>query len=249
MLILPPIVRRPTGRRIVSLYQLSPLSIEGGGNVESITFARWDGEAEAIKTPVGVGCRDAPSACLSSFDDATGTILHGQGRIINETGSATGRHRFEDHLASTATYCSATYLEHKALRRSDPEASDPFGRLAFRSLNGDGECTPQDRTALDSECDMHHSSGSKQVIVFRSAYELTALGAGLDRRRSAWFRPLWHEVPRAHHACKPNARPLRGPDVPMTESRRNGHNKQSQVIENGSISMAHSLHLHALQHG
>ena len=81
-----------TGRRIVFRYQLSPLSIEGDGRVESITFARWDGETETIKTPLvlrAIGYRGRASAGLP-FDDASGTIPHEQGRVIDETDPVKG---------------------------------------------------------------------------------------------------------------------------------------------------------------
>jgi ferredoxin--NADP+ reductase len=72
------------GRRIVLRYQLSPLSIEGEEKVESITFARWDGETETIKTPLvlrAVGYRGRASQGVA-FNDATGTIPHDAGRVI-----------------------------------------------------------------------------------------------------------------------------------------------------------------------
>ncbi|MCZ4278479.1 FAD-dependent oxidoreductase [Rhodococcoides yunnanense] len=81
-----------SGRRIVFRYQLSPLSIDGDGRVQSITFARWDGETETIATPLilrAIGYRGRASAGLP-FDDTTGTIPHEQGRIIDGTEPARG---------------------------------------------------------------------------------------------------------------------------------------------------------------
>lgn len=79
-------------RRIVFRYQLSPLSIEGDGKVEAITFARWDGETETIKTPLvlrAIGYRGRASAGLP-FDDANGTIPHEKGRVTDGSTRAQG---------------------------------------------------------------------------------------------------------------------------------------------------------------
>lgn len=86
--------RKPSdsGRRIVFRYQLSPLSIEGDGRVESVTFARWDGETETIRTPLvlrAIGYRGRASAGLP-FDDATGTVPHDKGRVTVDSVPAPG---------------------------------------------------------------------------------------------------------------------------------------------------------------
>jgi ferredoxin--NADP+ reductase len=79
-------------RRIVLRYQMTPLSIEGDGKVESITFARWDGETETIKTSLvlrAIGYRGRASAGMP-FDDAAGTIPHERGRVIDDGRPAPG---------------------------------------------------------------------------------------------------------------------------------------------------------------
>ena len=71
-------------RRIVLRYKMSPLSIQGEGRVESITFARWDGTTETIDTPLvlrAIGYRGRASVGLP-FDESSGTIPHEQGRVV-----------------------------------------------------------------------------------------------------------------------------------------------------------------------
>lgn len=72
-------------RKIVMRYQLSPVSIDGDDRVESVTFTRLDGETETIKTPLvlrAIGYRGKASVGLP-FDDASGTIPHDQGRVVD----------------------------------------------------------------------------------------------------------------------------------------------------------------------
>jgi ferredoxin/flavodoxin---NADP+ reductase len=79
--------RQPTegNRRIVFRYQLSPIEIEGDDRARAVTFAGPDGQTETIKTSLvlrAVGYRGRAHTGLP-FDEATGTIPHANGRIVD----------------------------------------------------------------------------------------------------------------------------------------------------------------------
>lgn len=78
------------GERTITLrYGLTPVSVNGDGKVESVTFRRADGSTETIETSLvlrAVGYRGRAVAGLP-FDEVTGTLPHRNGGVYDpETG-------------------------------------------------------------------------------------------------------------------------------------------------------------------
>jgi ferredoxin--NADP+ reductase len=76
------------GRSTITLrYGLRPVSINGQGAVESVTFEHADGTLETISTALvvrAIGYRGEPIASLP-FEDVTGTLPHAAGRVVDLT--------------------------------------------------------------------------------------------------------------------------------------------------------------------
>jgi ferredoxin--NADP+ reductase len=76
-------------RSITFRYGLVPVSVDGAGKVESVTFRRADGSLETLPADLvlrAVGYRGHPTAGIP-FDELTGTMPHQQGRVEDpETG-------------------------------------------------------------------------------------------------------------------------------------------------------------------
>ncbi|MBQ0850747.1 FAD-dependent oxidoreductase [Streptomyces sp. BH-SS-21] len=74
------------GERTITLrYGLTPVSVNGDGAVESVTFRRADGSTETIETSFvlrAVGYRGRSVAGLP-FDDVTGTLPHRSGAVYD----------------------------------------------------------------------------------------------------------------------------------------------------------------------
>lgn len=79
--------RESTGdnRQIVLRYGMTPLSIDGDERVQSVTFARSDGEVETIKSSLvlrAIGYRGSQSGELP-FDVVKGVMPHRAGRVLS----------------------------------------------------------------------------------------------------------------------------------------------------------------------
>ncbi|MBK1787106.1 FAD-dependent oxidoreductase [Prauserella cavernicola] len=74
------------GERTITLrYGLSPVSVDGDGEVESVTFRRPDGSTETIEASLvlrAVGYRGRAVSGLP-FDDVTGTLPHHDGAVFD----------------------------------------------------------------------------------------------------------------------------------------------------------------------